>query len=85
MALTEREAKVLGILCPLEPTEALTASEIRAQSGLAHTTTIRALARLERGGFAHRNYRSPAAWRATDRGRLVARAAVYQEYSTEGA
>ncbi|MEU0871670.1 MarR family transcriptional regulator [Nocardia brasiliensis] len=83
MALTEREAQVLGVLSPLDIAEALTVREIRARSGLAHTTTARALDGLRRGGFVRRTERSPATWRATDQGRITGRARGYREYATE--
>ncbi|MCU1641606.1 MAG: hypothetical protein JWN03_1881 [Nocardia sp.] len=80
MALTEPEAKVLGALFILQPTQALTVRQLCRTTGLADGPTRRALRRLSRTGLALSTHQSPANWRPTHRGRLAVNLPGYRDY-----
>lgn len=86
MALTEPEAKILGVLPLSDAASAPTVRELSRETGLPETSIRRALLRLVRTGLAVATLHGPARWRATDRGRLTISQPGYREYAaTNGA
>ncbi len=80
MALTESEAKVLGVLSSLGPTQAATVRQLCEEVGLTAETVRRVLRALSRDSFAVVSHRSPPQWRATSTGRRVMKDRPLREY-----
>ncbi|MFB7718405.1 hypothetical protein [Nocardia sp. NPDC056100] len=80
MALTEREAIVLGRLSALKPTGALTVRQLCEKTGLTPRAARRALHRLTATGLALSTVHNPATWRATERGRVTVNNRRYRDY-----
>lgn len=80
MALTEIQARVLGVLIAAQPDSALTVRQLAAKLELAAGAVRRALCGLAGSGLVMSSPHSPANWRVTVRGRLVAKDPVYREY-----
>ncbi|WP_408639351.1 MarR family transcriptional regulator [Nocardia yamanashiensis] len=80
MALTEIQARVLGVLIAVRPDSAMTVRELAAKLELTAGTVRRALCRLAGSGLVLSSPHSPANWRVTVRGRLVAKDPVYREF-----
>ncbi|WP_157514428.1 helix-turn-helix domain-containing protein [Nocardia concava] len=80
MALTEQEAKVLGILANSDVTAPFTVRGLSVATGLPESSIRRALLRLVRTGLAAVTPQSPARWQSTDRGRLAMCRPRYREY-----
>lgn len=78
MALTESQAKVLGILQALERTE--TAPALASLTGLGAPTTRSALRMLETRGLVASSATVPTFWRITASGRAIIGRPVYREY-----
>ncbi|WP_157551924.1 hypothetical protein [Nocardia uniformis] len=81
MALTASEAKVLGALAGLTPTEGLTVRQLRERTALSAGTIRAGLHRMTYNGFTVSTRQSPVVWRASDLGRsLVASYPALREF-----
>ena len=78
MALTESQAKVLGVMQALGKHE--TATALALLSGLTSPTARTALRMLETRGLVASGTTVPTFWRITDTGRSVIGRPVYREY-----
>ncbi|BEK97810.1 hypothetical protein ACFOS0_29080 [Nocardia seriolae] len=80
MAFAEPEAKVLGALSTLDPSQALTARQLCRAIRLPENSIHRVLLRFSRTGLAMSTLQGPARWRCTDCGRLAITRPVYSDY-----
>ncbi|MEV4127172.1 hypothetical protein [Nocardia sp. NPDC049707] len=78
MALTESQAKVLGIMSTLDRIE--TAPVLALMTGLGSPTTRTALRMLETRGLVASSTTVPTFWQITANGRSVIGRPVYREY-----
>lgn len=78
MALTESQAKVLGVLHELGRTE--TANALASHAGLATDTTRSALRMLATRGLVSSGTTVPTFWQITSNGRSIIGRPVYREY-----
>lgn len=80
MALSEREATVLGVLGSLDSAGSMTVAQLGTRTGFSAGSTRKLLRELALRGFVLESRGIPTGWRATSSGRCAIRVRGYRDY-----